>query len=190
MNFLKLQIDHFLESKSRNPDSWLIHCANQPNLRDAIAFAALAENHLGKRHPHQYRRQKTALEKFAGLLLGQSDGISKAESFHELLNIVGDCKVPDIGSLTFYDTATRIGAYLKIFPEKIYLHTGTRLGAEKLLGRKIKTATLERYELPAVFQNPRISCADIEDILCHMNKVPAEVKNGGGNIVGAKKTIR
>lgn len=189
MEHLKTEIERFIKNKSKESESWILHCSKRSNLRDAIAFAALAENHVGKRHPHQYRRQKVALEKFAGLLLDQIDRISKAESFHELLSIVEDCKVADIGPLTFYDTATRIGAYLKIYPEKIYLHTGTRLGAERLLDRKIKSDIIERSELPAVFQDPRITCADIEDILCHLNRVPVEIKNGRRNLNGDKKPI-
>lgn len=178
MESLKIQIDQYLERKGRNPDTWIIHCAKQSNLRDVIAFAALAENHLKKRHPHQYRRNKARLEKFAGLLLDQFDLICKAESFQQLLSIVEKCKVTDIGSLTYYDTATRIGAYLKIYPERIYLHTGTRLGAQKVLGRKIKSADLERSELPDIFQDSRLNCADLEDILCHLSKEKPDAKLG------------
>ena len=37
-----------------------------------------------------------------------------------------------IGSLTVYDTATRIGAFLKLEPDRVYLHAGTRDGARAL----------------------------------------------------------
>lgn len=183
MDFLKAHIEKHIQNKEENPDSWILHYSNQVDLIEAIGFAAIAENHLGKRHPHQYRRSKSTLEKFANLLIGERTKIRKVTSFHDLLEVVKSCKVKDIGPLTFYDTATRIGAYLKIYPEKIYLHIGTRLGAEKLLNRRIKSESLERTELPAVFQDPRISCADIEDILCHM-------KNGPSAILKRKEYIK
>ena len=174
MDFLKGQIGQHIQNKEGKSDCWIIHCSNQVDLSEAIAFAEIAENQLGKRHPHKYRRSKLTLEKFVNLLVGERTKISKVTSFHDLLEVVKSCKVKDIGPLTFYDTATRIGAYLKIYPEMIYLHTGTRIGVEKLLDRKIKSDTLERSELPAVFQDPRITCDDIEDILCHLSKL-----NGG-----------
>jgi hypothetical protein len=41
-----------------------------------------------------------------------------------------------------YDTALRIGAKLKLFPTKVYLHAGTRLGA-RALGLDDSAATLK-----------------------------------------------
>ena len=38
-----------------------------------------------------------------------------------------------IGDLTVYDISTRIGAFLKLEPNRIYLHAGTRIGARALL---------------------------------------------------------
>jgi hypothetical protein len=172
MKNLKNRIEEYIQNKSQHPDLWLGHCADQKKLSDAIVFSAMAENHLGKRHPHQYRRRKSTLESFSLLLLDQIERIRMTNSFHDLLTIVAECKVKDIGALTFYDTATRIGAYLKIYPEKVYLHTGTKQGAEKLLGKRLRSGVLERNELPEVFQDSRLSCADLEDILCHLRRSP------------------
>lgn len=40
--------------------------------------------------------------------------------------------IPGLGELYVYDTTLRIGAKLNLFPDKVYLHAGTRLGATAL----------------------------------------------------------
>jgi hypothetical protein len=49
-------------------------------------------------------------------------------SFDELFQMVDNAigGIHGIGPLTVYDTACRIGEYLNLKPEKIYLHAGTR----------------------------------------------------------------
>lgn len=88
--------------------------------------------------------------------------------FEELYQVVVTRKVKGIGHLTIYDTAHRIGGYLNIYPTKIYLYSGTKVGAEQILGRFLKQLTLYQTELPQAFQDPRLTCADLEDILCHL----------------------
>jgi hypothetical protein len=86
-------------------------------------------------------------------------------SFSELIASIQHSKIKGIGDLTIYDTAQRIGNYLGIQPDKIYLHRGVRTGAEILLG-KIKTKFIIKDQLPAPFSKSDLSAADFEDILC------------------------
>ncbi|MGJ8667547.1 MAG: hypothetical protein ACSHW7_14345 [Patiriisocius sp.] len=152
--------------REENPDTWIEHCKNQEKLDDAIVYAALAENHLGKRNNHQKRRKKLNLEKFAANLVDIKPEIQKAKSFDELLLIIENCKIKGIGPLTCYDTAQRIGAKIKLFPEHIYLHAGTKTGAEKLLGKRLNLKFINITDLPNPFQNENLTNAEIEDILC------------------------
>ncbi|MAY53073.1 hypothetical protein [uncultured Winogradskyella sp.] len=71
MNTKKIKniIRHYKKLRQKHPDTWIEHCENQENLEDAIVYAALAENHLGKRNNHQKRRKKINLEKFAANLV-------------------------------------------------------------------------------------------------------------------------
>ncbi|GAB1856144.1 hypothetical protein MHTCC0001_09790 [Flavobacteriaceae bacterium MHTCC 0001] len=163
---LKNVISHYKRWRQDNPDTWIEHCKNQQNLEDAIMYAALAENHLGKRHPHQYRRKKLNLEKFAGKLIDKKDEIQDTKTFEELIIIVESCKVHDIGKLTIYNTADRIASKLGLAPEYIYLHSGTRIGAEKLLERRLKHKYIRKADLPSPFQDIDLSPSEIEDILC------------------------
>jgi hypothetical protein len=55
-----------------------------------------------------------------------------ARSFDELLNLI-ERRLNDIrglGELYFYDTALRLGAYLRLMPNAVYMHRGTAVGAK------------------------------------------------------------
>jgi hypothetical protein len=163
---LKNIINHYRKWKGENPDTWVEHCVAQKDLKNSLIYAALAENNLGKRNGHQKRLKKLNLEKFADNLVDNIKKIEDALTFDELLKIVESCKIKGVGELACYDTANRIGAKLGLPPDLIYLHAGTRNGAEKLLGRKLKDKTIRKTELPNPFQGDDITPAEIEDILC------------------------
>ncbi len=148
------------------PDAWIEHCKDQNNLEDSIIYAALSENDLGKRNPHQRRLKKENLERFASNLIENIIEIQNSKTFDELLKVIENCKVKGIGVLACYDTATRIGAKLKLFPEFIYLHAGTKKGAENLLGKRLKKKYLRKDELPKIFQTRGLTPFDIENLLC------------------------
>ncbi len=65
--------------------------------------------------------------------------------------------------LTVYDTAHRIGRYLGVEPNRVYLHAGTMEGA-KALGFKGNRSFLMRRQLPKEFRTPKPY--EIEDCLC------------------------
>lgn len=65
-------------------------------------------------------------------LLKYKDELYICETFSEIINIVEKCKVRGFGELAIYDTAVRIGAFLKIEPDRVYLHAGTREGIKAL----------------------------------------------------------
>ena len=101
-----------------------------------ITNAALARDDFGKKMKHQKRINNETLGVFKERMLKKEHEISEARSFPELLQIVESCRVFGIGELTCYDVATRIGFFLGIEPDAVYLHAGTKKGAENLLGRK------------------------------------------------------
>jgi hypothetical protein len=68
-----------------------------------------------------------------------------------------------IGLLTIYDTTHRIGAYLKLSPEQVYLHAGVRVGA-KALGLGDWQSKLPMSVFPPAFQ--RLRPEQVEDCLC------------------------
>lgn len=131
----------------------------------AIEYAALYKLADGHRHPHSYRRQLPALEEAYRRLRaipGEMRKCSSFEALHDLIEReIGG--IDDIGPLTVYDVATRIGAHLQLEPEKVYLHSGTREGA-RALGLGARRKTLEPADLPVELR--RLSAREIEDCLC------------------------
>ena len=138
---------------------------SQKSLRAAVRLAGLAQTPSGKRFSHQWRlRPSTLLHAEAALQRRLSD-LRRAATFHELWECVqsaiGDIR--GVGELTVYDTAIRIGAFLRLEPERVYLHAGTREGARSLslgAGRE----WLEIRELPVQFR--QLKGRRLEDVLC------------------------
>jgi hypothetical protein len=131
----------------------------------AIEHAARATNGDRKRFDHQRRIKRTAIASALQVLSGAVPLLVACKSFDELHatveRLVGD--IYGIGELYIYDTALRIGARLRLFPDRIYLHAGTREGARNL-GLNVSRKTLARSELPEVLQS--LSASELEDFLC------------------------
>lgn len=131
----------------------------------AIERAALAINSNGKRYSHQRRLKKATLERARKALMMNSEAIAKLESFDNLFSLFEAILEPisGIGELYIYDTCLRIGAKLGLLPTKVYLHAGTRVGAEAL-GFDGKAKTIDVSALPPGFQ--QLEPHEIEDVLC------------------------
>jgi len=71
--------------------------------------------------------------------------------------------IDGIGALMVYDTALRLGAFLQLEPDLVYLHAGTRDGAAAL-GVDRSRETVRAEELPAALQ--ALHPHEIEDCLC------------------------
>ena len=119
----------------------------------------------GKRHGHQSRIAADALRKArARLRKCKYNGIRTFDELHSLVEeTIGG--IPGIGELTVYDTALRIGAFLRPsrLPRRVYLHAGTRAGA-RALGIDGDRTVIKVGELPKVFR--RLRAHEIEDCLC------------------------
>ena len=136
----------------------------QRTLENAIVRAAMAVSPSGKRLNHQRRIPKLVLRAWADTLLKRRGQIREAKTFAEMHDLIADAAagLDGIGLLTVYDTAMRIGAFLKLEPDRVYLHAGTREGA-RALGLNHRD-TVSPSEPPTPFR--RLSPAEIEDCLC------------------------
>jgi hypothetical protein len=158
-------ISNYRKLKKNKPDTWLSYCESQSDLQSAINCASLAKNQLDKRHPHQYRLKQSNLQLLADTLNQKSSEILNLKTFDELYNLVSSIKISGIGALTIYDTANRIGKYLGIEPEYIYIHAGTKAGLEKLIGHT-KLQKINKQDLPEPLKNSDLTPAELEDVLC------------------------
>jgi hypothetical protein len=147
----------------------------QPTLRSAIERAALAINCQDKRFRHQCRLKQAALEEAKHALLAQNKAIGCQENFDELFNLVEKLtrSIEGIGELYVYDTSLRIAAKLNCLPTKVYLHAGTRRGAQAL-GLDGKAKALEVSAFPVELQ--QLAPHEIEDVLCIFKDKLAKAK--------------
>ena len=137
--------------------------AKQPTFEKAVELAALSVTEEGKRHSHQRRIPRTVLHRAWRAL--DRTSLSRCQTFQGLFEQVQGAigSIHGIGPLTVYDVATRIGSYLRLEPEEVYLHAGTRAGAREL-GLPTHCRTLPRRAFPREWS--RLKPAEIEDCLC------------------------
>jgi hypothetical protein len=148
-----------------NADEQIAWFGKQPSLRAAIKCAAGAIDERGCRYSHQYRIRRDSIGRATAALVAAERAIARAASFDDLLRVMTALlrDVSGIGELYRYDTTFRIGAYLGVFPARVYLHAGTRAGA-RALGLAYKKEALEISEVPAALRHR--APHEIEDILC------------------------
>ena len=169
---LKNIINEYKKLKKEHPDLHIEYCLQQNSLEDTIKIAAQSVNHLNKIHPHQHRVGRKKLNKFANELVNHVSEFEKANNFDNVYNIISKVNMHGIGALTCYDTALRICSKISyknnFFPDKIYLHAGTRIGAKKLIGnKKLKGKQfIYKNDLPDVLKNSELTPSELEDILC------------------------
>ncbi len=161
----------------------------QRSMSEVKEKAALAKLPSGKRHPHQRRISGEVLQTAKNSLLRLN--LEDSKSFSELHAKVekGIKRIPGIGDLAVYDTALRIGAYLGLEPELVYLHAGVRDGV-KALGLNHKLHTLEKSKLPREFHV--LKPHEIEDCLCIYKKElggKRMKRKAGCGMVGWKRCV-
>ncbi len=138
---------------------------DQPSLAAAIRTAALALNRKQKRYSHQRRIKRSAIQEALSRLQRLETKIRNCSNFRTLFSLINEelAEVPGIGELYIYDTVLRIGAKLDVFPEKVYLHAGTRTGARKL-GLNTAKSALKMSSFPPPLRT--LEPQEVEDVLC------------------------
>jgi hypothetical protein len=151
---------------------------SESSLSAAIRRAALCELRNGKRHLHQRRIPRRVLEQVEMRLQRIEPRLAKATDFAAIHRSVdqevGGLK--GIGALTVYDISHRIGAYLGKSPKRVYLHAGTRIGAQ-VFG--IESDPFEPGILPKPFA--QLTPAEVEDCLCIYKDDLKGISSGRGH---------
>lgn len=140
---------------------------------DKIVERAFYPREGHKKDSHQYRIPKEKYEEYEEKVKLLKTDILNANDFDEILKILtfgGENKafdhIKNIGELTEYDIAFRIGKSLGKCPDKVYLHAGTREGAEKLKEAKIRAKSLLRKDLEEFDYLADAPICQIENFLC------------------------
>jgi hypothetical protein len=129
---LKAIVNHYLANYSDNADRELRFYRRQRTRNDALEQAALARLPSGKRAHHQRRLAASILGAAWDAL--QNCDFDACRDFHDLICLIDETVRPidGIGELYVYDTALRFGTFLRLVPDRIYLHAGVRVGARAL----------------------------------------------------------
>ncbi|WP_372922963.1 hypothetical protein [Roseovarius sp.] len=135
----------------------------QESLSEVITLAAACQCKDGKRHSHQRRIPSAVLSEAARELHAHQEALSTAQNFNQLHSRIDAVIGPihGVGELTVYDIAHRIGGFIGLEPEEVYLHAGARVGAAAL---GVYGKVIEKDQLPDAFAP--LTAAEIEDCLC------------------------
>ncbi|MEI6078342.1 MAG: hypothetical protein WCS94_22375 [Verrucomicrobiota bacterium] len=117
-------------------------------------------------HIYHLRRAPKNKLKIAERKLGEKRAVLKRcrtfdRLFREIDRII--YTIPGLDDMYAYDVALRIGASKGIWPEKVYLQRGTRIGA-KNLGLDFQNRTIEWSSLPSELHY--LTAMEVEDFLC------------------------
>jgi len=139
-------------------------------LEDAIKIAVFSRDRHNKIDHHQRRIKLSSMQGFYNNLIKVINQIDNAKDFEELYNIFWTNRVSGIGDLTTYDICKRVGIYLKIFPDYIYIHAGAREGLKNLLKKSMKMEYIKKEELPDPFNSCSLMPVELEDFFCNYRK--------------------
>ena len=156
--------------KSKNEFAYYV---SQPSLEAAIRAAACASKSDGKPGKHQRKGSAESLKVAEEKLVAMEEVLKSFKTFDALLEGVERAilPIPGLNDVYAYDTATRIGAYLNIWPKHVYLYSSTRTGA-KQLGIVTKKRLLLFNSLPAAFQE--LEPYEAEEALSNIKKLIGE----------------
>lgn len=147
--------------------------SGQPSFEAAIRAAACASKSDGKPGKHQRKGSAESLKIAEEKLVAMAETLQSFKTFDALLEGVERAvlPIPGLNDVYAYDTATRIGAYLNIWPKHVYLYSSTRTGA-KQLGIVTKKRLLLFNSLPAAFQE--LEPYEAEEALSNIKKLIGE----------------
>jgi len=162
---------NILEYKSKrngncSVDRVVKYVLKQKNIEEAINTAVISRDENGKKHSHQRRLPNNCLEDYAQKLLEIKKQISQTKSFDSLYMLLEQNRIHGVGELLIYDVSVRIGEYLKIYPETIYVHAGTRIGLQNLQKEKIHEKQIKKETLPEPFRSSDLTPGQLEDFFC------------------------
>lgn len=168
-------------------DDVVTWCAEAPSWRVAVYRAVASRRPSGKMHNHQSKVKESDRSWFGDLILREWPTANNGwpRSFDEFHDRLVEIRPHGIGPVTTYDVAVRIGAFLKLEPESLYLHAGVRQGWLELLpvepfGFRRRWAGIERIEpslWPEEFTGWKAD--ELEDFLCTYRELFRSIREAG-----------
>lgn len=97
------------------------------SFEECLYYAFYKKN--GKKYSHQRRVPSIVLDTYKNELISLEKQIKTCKDFDSIYNLFKKHKTSGIGNLTVYDVSLRVGQNYEIYPDKVYLHAGTKKGA-------------------------------------------------------------
>jgi len=155
----------FIEGDAKKfRDTVVDYCVKADSFEEAVWRACYSRNELNKKHNHQSKVKNEVLMKWCDVIVARTEP-RNIVSFDQLFDHLELLLIKGIGPVTHYDVATRIGAYLKLEPEQLYLHAGV-LDGWKLLHKYNEKwpFRIRRIYWPRALQV--LPADQVEDLLC------------------------
>jgi hypothetical protein len=158
-------VRHFILHKRGKLHTELARFAQQASFPRLLDEAVHARDHRGKRLSHQRRLARHVIPKAFLALKAISTQLQHSSSFDDLLHQIERAlsEIPGAGDLYFYDTALRIGAFLGLYPTRVFLQTGALKGALRL-SSKYRRRSTSLAEFPVAFR--ALAPFEMENLLC------------------------
>lgn len=144
----------------------LSYFENLRTIEEAIESVPEARKENGALHNHQRHLKESTVDEVRQELREHQKAIKAVANFEELFALFERILLPirGVGEMYVYDTALRMGAFLRKLPDQIYLHKGTREGVMALGISVEERKSVDVSELPTPFQV--LKPHEIEDVLC------------------------
>jgi hypothetical protein len=164
----------FIEGDAKRfRDEVVEYCRDADNFVEAVERAVASRRPNGKMHNHQSKVKEVDRRRFGYAIVDAIDP-EKDLSFDDLYDRLREIRPKGIGPVTTYDVATRIGAFLDIEPEQLYLHAGVLEGWKVLHGGRVPVAIrLPREMWPKPLR--QLPADQVEDLLCCYRALLPEV---------------
>jgi hypothetical protein len=133
-------------------------------LEDVIKLAPKGVTSGLMKHPHQKRIPNSILNRFTLKLLRKKKEIQLVSNFKSLYLLIDHNKISGIGDLTVYDTALRIGFYLKVYPTKLFVQAGSKIGYMRLVNVSHVSNPVDNGCIPECLR--KVKKYHLENFLC------------------------
>jgi hypothetical protein len=155
----------FLKNYKRESSREAKFFRSMPSTGLAIHHVAMAIDGNDRCFDHQFHITQPARRKAKQVLTLLEKPMKACETFDELhtLFLRHLSPIRGLGEMYIYDAALRMGAHLKLAPDFVYLHRGTRVGA-KALGITVNRSHIEKSAFPKALR--ALSADEIETFLC------------------------
>ena len=158
-------VQHYIRFRRPVLHAELDWFATRPSFDVLLDDAVHARDQWGKRLSHQRRLVKHVIPTAYQTLKGLRAALQRAPTFDDLFALIEGAlgPIPRAGDLYSYDTTMRIGAFLRLYPTRVFLQTGALAGARKL-SRTYSARSIPLAQFPEPFH--ALAPFEVENLLC------------------------